>query len=263
VPDVQLTRSGGLATITISVPPANRFTLGTVTQFDEILGQIDTADDLRAVLLRTEGPNFCEGAQTDEWIDWSYRRRFDYFGTVLRVFNRFEALPVPVVAAVQGLAASLGVELALRADLVVAGQSARFEHAEASVGIATMLGGVYRMAERAGRGKAIEWALTAEQTPADELARHGVVNQVVADDALQETAHKLAAGLARGATRAYAAHKQLLQVWAAGGVAAADAATPGITLPLFDTEDARAGVKGAASARRTGQRRRDFDFQGR
>ena len=261
--DVQLDQAGGLATITICVPPANRFTIDTVTQFDKVLGQLETAGDVRAVLLRTEGPDFCAGAQTDEWIDWPYRRRFEYFGTVLRVFNRFEALPVPAVAAVQGLAASLGVELALRADLVIAGQSARFEHAEASVGIVTMLGGVYRMAERAGRGKAIEWALTAEQTPADELARHGVVNQVVADDALQETARQRAAGLARGATRAYAAHKQLLQVWAAGGVAAADAATPGIALPLFDTADARAGVKGAANARRTGQRKPDFGFQGR
>jgi enoyl-CoA hydratase/carnithine racemase len=106
------------------------------------------------------------------------------FERYLSAFNQFERLPIPTVAAVQGLCFGGGLELAVRADVIFAGASARFGHPEQSIGIVTVLGGIYRIAERAGRSRAIEWALTSEQVPATVMERYGVVNRVVEDEAL-------------------------------------------------------------------------------
>ncbi len=135
----------------------------------------------------------------------------------MNAFNRFERMPIPVVAAVQGLCFGRGLEFALRADIVFAGESARFGHPEQTLGIATMLGGIYRGAARAGRFRAAEWAFTSEQVPAATMEQFGVVNRVVPDMKLLEEAHSFALKMARGPTRAHAAHKALLRTWAAGG----------------------------------------------
>jgi enoyl-CoA hydratase/carnithine racemase len=129
------------------------------------------------------------------------------FERYLSAFNQFERLPIPTVAAVQGLCFGCGLELAVRADGIFAGASARFGHPEQSIGIVTVLGGIYRIAERAGRSRAIEWALTSEQVPATVMERYGVVNRVVEDKALIEEATAFAKLLAKGPTRAHAAHK--------------------------------------------------------
>jgi enoyl-CoA hydratase/carnithine racemase len=133
------------------------------------------------------------------------------FERYLSAFNQFERLPIPTVAAVQGLCFGGGLELAVRADVIFAGASARFGHPEQSIGIVTVLGGIYRIAERAGRSRAIEWALTSEQVPATVMERYGVVNRVVEDKALIEEATAFAKLLAKGPTRAHAAHKTLLR----------------------------------------------------
>jgi enoyl-CoA hydratase/carnithine racemase len=91
----------------------------------------------------------------------------------------------------------------VRADLIFAGASARFGHPEQSIGIVTVLGGVYRIAERAGRSRAIEWALTSEQVPATVMERYGVVNRIVEDKALIEEATAFAKRLAKGPTRVH------------------------------------------------------------
>ncbi|MEV5178006.1 enoyl-CoA hydratase/isomerase family protein, partial [Streptomyces flaveolus] len=178
-------------------------------------------------------------------------------------FNQLERLPLPVIAAVRGLCFGGGLELALRADVIFAGESARFGHPEQTLGIVTLLGGIYRVAERAGRARASEWALTSEQVPATVMADAGVVNRVVPDDALLAEATAFARKAANGPTRAYAAHKALLRAWAVGGVAAADEAMFDIAMPLFATDDVKAGLASAVNAFKAGLPRPAVDFQGR
>jgi enoyl-CoA hydratase/carnithine racemase len=129
--------------------------------------------------------------------------------------------------------------------------------------IVTLLGGVYRAAERAGRARASEWALTSEQVAASVMAEAGVVNRVVADDALLGEAEAFARKIAKGPTRAYAAHKALLRAWSVGGVAAADETIFDIALPLFETEDAKTGLRSAVNALKAGKPRPVLEFQGR
>ena len=148
-----------------------------------------------------------------------------------------------MIAAVQGDCFGGGFEIALRADVIIATESARFRHPEATLGVITLLGGVQRVAERAGRARAARWALTAEPVSAAEALAAGVIAEVVPDDELESTTARWAQLLARGATRPHAAHKQLLQAWSDGGVEAADALIPELTTQLMRTEDAQRGSR--------------------
>jgi len=127
----------------------------------------------------------------------------------------------------------------------------------------TLLGGVYRVAEKAGRALAFEWALTSERVPAATMERHGVVNRVIDDADLLAETNAFAAKLAEGPTRAHAAHKALLRTWAVGGVSAGDEAMFDIAMPLFETEDVRGGLASATEALRAGKPRPTLTFAGR
>jgi len=197
------------------------------------------------------------------WPDASISQLRTLFERYMSVFNQFERLPIPTVAAVQGRCLGGGLELAIRADVIFAGSSARFGHPEQTIAIVTLLGGVYRIAERAGRSRAIEWVLTSEQVPAQVMEHHGVVNRVCGDDGLLQEATDFARRLTKGATRAHAAHKALLRSWAVGGVAAADEAMFDIAMPLFETEDVKLALPLAVNALKAGKPRPVADFKGR
>jgi len=254
--------SEGLATIVIDRPPQNRIDDQMVGELAAAVTEIERSE-ARAVLVRSEGENFSFGGDIMTWPDASVRELRARFGHYMSVFNRFEHLPLPVVAAVQGLCFGGGLELALRADVIFAAESATFGHPEQSLGIVTVLGGIYRVAERAGRSRASEWALTSEKVPAATMERFGVVNRVVADVDLLKESSDFARKAARGPTRAYAAHKALLRAWAVGGIAAADEAMFDIAMPLFDTDDARRGIRSAVDALNAGRPRPVMDFNGR
>jgi len=259
MPHLTLSRDDNLAILTIDRPPQNRI---DDQMIDELADAVTAIEGARAVLLRSEGENFSFGGDIMDWPDTdtrALRARFEHY---MSVFNRFERLPLPVIAAVQGLCFGGGLELAVRADLVFAGESATFGHPEQSLGIVTLLGGIYRIAERAGRARASEWAMTSERVPAATMERFGVVNRVVADAELAQQALAFARKIASGPTRAYAAHKALLRTWALGGVAAADQAMFDISMPLFETDDVKRGLKSAVDALKAGKPRPVLDFKG-
>jgi enoyl-CoA hydratase/carnithine racemase len=251
-----------IATIVLDRPPQNRIDDQMVNELAAAVSAIERSD-ARAVLVRSEGESFSFGGDITNWPEASIqelRERFDFY---MSVFNRFERMPMPVIAAVQGLCFGGGLELALRADMIFAGESSTFGHPEQSLGIVTVLGGIYRVAERAGRSRASEWALTSERVPAATMERFGIVNRVVADAELLQEARAFALKVAQGPTRAYAAHKALLRAWAVGGVSAADDAMLDIAMPLFETDDVRRGLKSAVDALKAGKPRPVLDFKGR
>jgi len=259
---VTLGSEGTLAVITIENPPQNRINERMAADLGVAIKAIE-AGEFRAVLVRASGPDFSFGGDIMNWPQMTVRQLRAAFETYMSVFNRFERLPLPVVAAVQGLCSGGGLELAIRADIIVAAESARFCHPEQTLGIVTILGGIYRVAERAGRSFASEWALTSEQVSATTMMQRGIVNRVVPDAELDQRARELAMRVADGPTRAYAAHKVLLRIWADAGVAAADSAMFDISMPLFETEDVRRGMSSAVEALKAGRPRPTMDFKGR
>ena len=152
---VTLANEGSLAVITIDNPPQNRIDERMSSDFLTAIEAIE-AGEFRAVLMRAKGPDFSFGGEIVNWPQMTVRQLRATFDGYMTVFNRFERLPLPVIAAVQGLCFGGGLELAIRADMIVAAESARFGHPEQSIGIVTVLGGIYRIAERAGRSFASE-----------------------------------------------------------------------------------------------------------
>jgi len=178
-------------------------------------------------------------------------------------FSCQETISPPFIAAVQGLCNGGGFELALRADILFASESARFSHSEQTIAFITVLGGVYRNAERAGRLLAYQWALTSEQIPVSVAAQHGLVNYIVPNESLRKEALSFAKRIANGPTLAHAAHKALLRAWSVGGIAAGDDVMFGLTSHLLESKDFKRGKVNAAEALAAGKPRPVLDYDGR
>ena len=262
MPHLTHTIESSIATIILDRSPQNRIDDQMVDELATAISAIERSD-ARVVLVRAEGENFSFGGDILPWPDAPPRQLRARFEGYMDVFNRFERLPLPVIAVVHGLCAGGGFELALRADVIFAAESATFCHPEQSLALVTLLGGIYRVAERAGRARAMEWALTSERVPAATMERFGVINRVVADAELLAEAHAFAAKFVHGPTRAHAAHKALLRAWANGGVQAADDVMFNVAMPLFETEDVKDGLASAIKALKAGTPRPVLEFKGR
>lgn len=258
---VNLRQEEGIAIISLSRPPQNRIDDQMVDELGLIIDDIE-ASEARAVIVQSTGDDFSFGGDISRWPSMSARELRATFARYMSVFNRFERLPLPVIAAVRGLCFGGGLELAIRADIIVAADTAYFGHPEQSLGIVTVLGGIYRVAERAGRAFASEWAITSQKVSANTMHQRGVVNHVVPAADLEATVRNLAEVAAKGPTRAYAAHKALLRIWAEAGTAAADHALLDIAMPLFETNDVKRGIPSAVDALKAGRPRPAMDFKG-
>jgi enoyl-CoA hydratase/carnithine racemase len=169
------------------------------------------------------------------------------------VLDHLERLSLPTIAAVQGGCMGGGFELALSCDLILAAKSARFAFPEARLGIVTLQGGMMQIAERVGRAKAAEIVFLSEPATAEQMHQWNVVNRVVEDTDLESEAAALAARLADGPTKAFAATKALWRLQAEQGVKAAKAKLYDLSMPLFETQDARTALRNAADAINAGK----------
>jgi len=166
------------------------------------------------------------------------------------------AVSRPVVVAIQGLCATLGIELALASDIVVAGASAKFAQLEVTRGILPFGGATVRFPRAAGWSNAMRWMLTGDRFDAEEAKRIGVIQEVVPDGEVYarglELAHRVAAQ-APLAVQATLANARLAVRW---GEAAAVAALQPELVRLAATADASTGIQAFIS-------RTAAEFEGR
>ena len=250
-----------LATIVLDNAPQNRIGLQMVAELDDALRVVETSG-ARAVLLRAEGRDFSYGGDIAPWPQWSQDELRSHFRQFMAVFNRYERLPVPTVAAVQGLCFGGWFELVLRSDVVLAGEGAAFGHPEQSIAIVTLLGGIYRVAS--GRDGPRRWS---GPSPPSGCRRRRWLGSASSTAWCQTPTCSTRPPRSRArrlrAPRAHAAHKALLRTWAVGGTAAADEIMFDVAVPLWSTEDTRMAIPAAVEAIQAGQRRPDMRFQGR
>jgi enoyl-CoA hydratase/carnithine racemase len=188
------------------------------------------------------------GGDIRDWpgvLSQELRPKIEIYAEALEQLDR---LAIPTVAAVQGRCLGGGLELILSCDLVVAGESAQFGCPEALLGIATLQGGVFHLAQRAGRTRAAEFAFLSDMYSAEKMEHLNLINRVVPDDELDDAGGALVDRLAAGPPQAYAITKTLLRAWSAGGLSAAKSVLYDISMPLFDTEDVQAALRNAVAA---------------
>jgi enoyl-CoA hydratase/carnithine racemase len=250
-----------LAVLVVDNPPLNLMSEAVIAGFEEAVNAIEAAP-IRALLIRTEGPHFMAGADVRVFHKRSAADARAMFSRALPVFARLEDLPVPTVVAVQGLCLAAGLEVMLCADIVVAGESARFAQVERHIGTTTLLGGIHRLAERAGSARAKQIVFDGDQYTARQFADWNIVNHVVPDDQLLESATELARRYAGGPTQAMAAGKALVRRYLDNGIRDADRGVLDSGAPLFETRDMQRGVAKVVSG---GSKNihTNMDFEGR
>ena len=233
---------GGVGEIVLCDPPLNLFGREMLDDLN-VATQEAERSDARAILVRAEGDNFSAGANVEIFLDRDEAAARELLNEFLPAIRRATELPVPVIAAVNGLCLAAGLEVALTADLIWAGESANLGLVEAVIGATPFGGGTQRLAARAGAGRAAEAVLTGRPYPAQTMFEWGVVNRVVPDAELHAKTRAFAERLAAGPTVAHGATKRMIALAVDEGVAAADAALPGVGAPVMASQDLQNGAR--------------------
>ena len=162
---------------------------------------------VRVLILTGAGRAFTAGLDLDEWAAPGVTAAAAFEHDAVATLQRFSG---PVIGAINGLAITGGVEIALACDLLIASSTARFADTHVLVGLLPGWGGSARMIERIGLQRAKELALTGRFLSAEEALAWGFVNRVVAPDQLRAEAEALARQMLVGVPATLVAYKRLL-----------------------------------------------------
>ena len=213
----------GVMTITLNRPDRlNSFNDLMHQQLAACLTQAERDDNVRCLLITGAGRGFCAGQDlNDRNVDPSGPAP-DLGLSVERFYNplvrRLAALPKPVIAAVNGVAAGAGATLALGCDIVLAARSANFVMAFSKLGLVPDCGGSWFLPRVAGRARAMGLALLGEKLSAEQAAPWGMIWQLVEDAELADTSRQLARHLATQPTFGLGLIKKALQVSETNGL---------------------------------------------
>jgi 2-(1,2-epoxy-1,2-dihydrophenyl)acetyl-CoA isomerase len=201
----------GYRLITLNRP--ERLNALTVEMAEALSAALDAAEadsSCRALLITGAGRAFCAGQDLTAIVGIAPAEIGGLLDHYNPLIQKLRALPLPVVCAVNGVAAGAGANLALACDIVLAGEGASFVQAFARIGLIPDCGGTWFLPRLVGMARARALAMLAENLPARIAAEWGMIWQVVADDRLMLEGHALAARLAGGATSGLALTKRAL-----------------------------------------------------
>ncbi len=201
---------GGVLTLTLNRPDVlNALNEQLLADLHDGLRFAERTPDVRCVVLTGAGRGFCSGQDLRERTGV---QAVSYGDSLRRRYNpivlRMRTMEKPVIAAVNGVAAGAGCNLALAADLRIASDRASFIEVFSRVGLVPDSGGTFTLPRLVGLGKALELAFTADPVDAHEALRLGLVNRVVPHDELMAHTLALATRLAQGPTRAFGLTKR-------------------------------------------------------
>jgi enoyl-CoA hydratase/carnithine racemase len=249
---------GGFATITVNRPPANALSTATLEELNVAFDALHADASVRAIIITGAGQHvFIGGADISEFVDLAAKGAAASVRRGIELFDAIEQFPKPVIAAVNGVCAGGGMELALACDIRFAAESAKFGMREVTLGIIPGWGGSQRLPRLIGRGRALELLLSGDWIGADAALRYGMVNRVVADNELlaqtRNFARRLAAASAPIAMRLI---KRSVNAGLSEGIRAGVAADLEGVEAVMQTKDAVEGVTAFLAKRRatfTGQ----------
>ena len=179
----------------------NKFDRQTISDLDEATQAIAANSDVKGVVVRSAKPAFIVGADITEFTDMFAQPEEEVLAWVSKtskVFDRFEDLPVPTVAAVNGFALGGGCEMALACDLRVVDTTASIGLPEVKLGLMPGFGGTVRLPRLIGSDNALEWMTTGKDRKGQQALNEGAVDAVVAPEKLTDAALSMVADAAAG-----------------------------------------------------------------
>src|SRR5258708_2671113 len=237
---IRFERDGSIGNIVLANPPFNRLDSRFAAALREAVHQASISD-IRVLVVRSEGPHFSFGGEVREWPgrDVNWFRKF--VADINESYRAIEALRVPTVAVVQGIAFGGGFELALAGDFLVTTLDASFRCVEVTTAMLPIAGALQRLAERVGRARASRFAMLGEPISGATALELGIATHAVPAPKLVETANALSKALSHAPTRSYAATRTVLKAWPSGGVSGADLVMLDNSMELYNGPDAQRG----------------------
>lgn len=200
----------GVARLTLNRPDKlNSFTSAMHLEVRDALQSITTDDSVRVLVLTGAGRGFCAGQDLADVGSASLGDIVKEFYTPL--VETLRSLPIPVIAAVNGVAAGAGANIALACDIVIAARSASFVEAFCRLGLIPDTGGTYFLPRLLGSARATGLAMLGDKLSAERAESWGLIWQCVDDDQLASEVDKLAKHFATAPTLGLARTKQALQ----------------------------------------------------
>ncbi|MEJ6005395.1 enoyl-CoA hydratase-related protein [Paucibacter sp. AS339] len=216
-PLILVHQEGAVRSLTLNRPAAlNAFTAGMLAQLRALLNEAAEDAGVRCVLITGAGRGFCAGQDlSDPLVNPQLQpgespKDIGHLldGYYIPLALRLRSMPVPVIAAVNGVAAGAGANFALGCDLVLAGQSASFIQAFSKIGLIPDCGGTWLLPRLVGRARALQLALLGDKLPAAEAQAMGLIYRCVADEDLMPAAQALAQRLSQMPVKAMAETRQ-------------------------------------------------------
>jgi enoyl-CoA hydratase/carnithine racemase len=208
---VRSARLGRTVVLTLDHPPVNVLTRPLLELLRERLAEAERDEEVRAVVLASAAEKaFAAGANIRDMAAMGPEQAREHGGLGQSVTRAIERLPLPVIAAVHGIAYGGGCEICLACDFIVASDEAQFGQPEINLGIMPGWGGTRRLPRRVGAARARRWILTGRPVPAPEALEAGLLDRVVPRTELLPTAIALAEELASKPPMALAAAKYAL-----------------------------------------------------
>jgi enoyl-CoA hydratase/carnithine racemase len=208
--------SDGIGTVTLDRPgKLNALTFEAYADLRDLLAELPHRGDTRVLVIRGNGRAFCSGGDVNEIIGATLAMSPDELLAFTRmsgeVIREMRDCPVPVIAAVHGMAAGAGAVIALAADFRVCTPAARFAFLFTKVGLSGGdMGAAYLLPRLVGLGHATRLLMLGDTVNAEEAERIGLVSLLVGKDTFDDEVSALAGRLASGPAQAYAQTKALL-----------------------------------------------------
>ncbi|RIV23233.1 2-(1,2-epoxy-1,2-dihydrophenyl)acetyl-CoA isomerase [Alicyclobacillaceae bacterium I2511] len=256
-PAVLYATNEGVATLTLNRPQVmNAFNAALNVQLYEALAQAVADDEVRAVVITGAGRGFCVGQDLADLTSTDESVAAASLGDLVRdrynaLIGKLHAMPVPVLAAINGACAGAGLGLALACDLRFAADSAKFTTAFSRIGLVPDSGTSYFLPRAIGVAKAVEWAWSGEVIDGITAQAWGLVQHVYPADQLATVVQAYARNLAQGPTLAYRWTKQAMYDNANATLAVALEREAQLQEMASQTEDFRDGVKAFLEKRKT------------
>jgi enoyl-CoA hydratase/carnithine racemase len=206
----------GVGTVVLDRPDKlNALTFEAYADLRDLLAELPQRGDVRVLVVRGSGRGFCSGGDVNEIIgatlSMAPHELLAFTRMTGEVIREMRECPVPIIAAVHGMAAGAGAVIALAADFRVCTPAARFAFLFTKVGLSGAdMGAAYLLPRLVGLGHATRLLMLGDTILAEEAARIGLVSELADDDAFDATVNALARRLASGPVQAYAQTKALL-----------------------------------------------------
>ncbi|WP_033292272.1 enoyl-CoA hydratase family protein [Amycolatopsis jejuensis] len=212
----EFTVDDGVATVTFDRPDKlNALTFDIYADLRDLVAELPHRGDVRVLVLTGKGRGFCSGGDVEEIIGELQKmdtaELLEFTRMTGAVVKAMRETPIPIIAAINGVAAGAGSVLALASDFRLLAESAKFAFLFTKVGLAGAdMGSAYLLPRLVGLGRATELLMLGDKLPAARAEAIGLANRVIPDDELAAEATALARRLADGPALAYSTTKVLL-----------------------------------------------------